>query len=60
MALCGTTVVVDPRGVTRALTNVLRNAVQHTGQGGRVELSTVAREERVVVDVADGCDGIPR
>ena len=60
VALCGTTVVVDPRGVTRALTNVLRNAVQHTGQGGRVELSTVAREERVVVDVADGCHGIPR
>ena len=33
MALCGATVVVDPRGVTRALTNVLRNAVQHTRPG---------------------------
>ena len=59
VALCGATVVVDPRGVTRALTNVLRNAVQHTRAGGRVELSTVAGEERVEVDVADGCHGIP-
>jgi signal transduction histidine kinase len=57
--MSGVMVDVDPRGVTRALTNVLRNAVQHTGAGGTVEVSTVTRGERVEVDVADGCGGVP-
>ena len=56
--LAGATVLVDARAVTRALTNVLRNAVQHTA-GGRVEVSTVVRGQRVEADVADGCGGIP-
>lgn len=59
VSLAGATVDVDPRAVTRAVTNVLRNALQHTPDGGRVEVSTVTRGGRVDVDVADGCDGIP-
>ncbi|MGB7817399.1 MAG: HAMP domain-containing sensor histidine kinase [Ornithinibacter sp.] len=57
--LSGAVVDVDARGVTRAVTNMLRNAVQHTSAGGRVQVCTVARGPRVEVDVTDGCGGIP-
>ncbi|HYN66623.1 MAG TPA: HAMP domain-containing sensor histidine kinase [Ornithinibacter sp.] len=59
VALGGSTVDVDPGAMTRAVTNVLRNAVQHTPAGGLVEVSTVAGSGRVEVRVADGCGGIP-
>jgi signal transduction histidine kinase len=59
VGLGGATVDVDPGAMTRAVTNVLRNAVQHTPAGGRVEVSTVAGWEQVEVRVADGCGGIP-
>jgi len=59
VALEGATVDVDPGAVTRAVTNVLRNAVQHTPAGGRVEVSTMAAHERAEVHVTDGCGGIP-
>ena len=49
--LSGAVVDVDARGVTRAVTNMLRNAVQHTSAGGRVQVCTVARGSRVEVDV---------
>lgn len=57
--LSGATVEVDPRAVTRAVSNVLRNAVQHTPPGGRVSVSTATRAGVVEVGVADGCGGIP-
>lgn len=57
--LSGATVEVDPRAVTRAVTNVLRNAVQHTPSGGRVSVTTTTRAGVVEVGVADGCGGIP-
>lgn len=56
--LAGVAVEVDPRAVTRAVTNVLRNALQHTPAGGRVLVTTQVRDGRVVVDVSDGCGGI--
>lgn len=58
-ALAGAVADVDVRGVTRAVTNLLRNAVQHTPRGGRVEVRTRVLGERVEVAVADGCGGIP-
>ena len=58
-ALAGSLAEVDVRGVTRAVTNLLRNAVQHTPRGGRVEVRTRVLGERVEVAVADGCGGIP-
>ncbi|GAA4393488.1 hypothetical protein GCM10023153_13510 [Ornithinibacter aureus] len=56
--LAGVTVEVDPRAVTRAVTNVLRNALQHTPAGGRVIVTTQVRGGQVLVDVSDGCGGI--
>jgi signal transduction histidine kinase len=57
--LAGSLVDVDARGVTRAVTNVLRNAVQHTPDGGRVEVRTTSRDGTASVEVSDGCGGIP-
>jgi signal transduction histidine kinase len=58
-ALSGSVLELDARGVTRAVTNLLRNAVQHTPSGGRVEICTHTAGERVEVEVSDGCGGIP-
>jgi signal transduction histidine kinase len=58
-ALSGSTLELDPGGVTRAVTNLLRNAVQHTASGGQVEVCTRAVPGRVEVAVSDGCGGIP-
>jgi signal transduction histidine kinase len=57
--LAGAVLDLDARAVTRAVTNLLRNAVQHTPPGGRVEVSTRSGAGGVEVTVADGCGGIP-
>ncbi|MGL5929821.1 MAG: sensor histidine kinase [Dermatophilaceae bacterium] len=58
-ALSGSVVTGDARDLTRAVTNVLRNAVQHTPAGLSVEVRTVIGVGTVAVEVADGCGGIP-
>lgn len=57
--LAGATVVGDAGALTRAVTNIVRNAVQHTPAGGTVRVETLRRDGRVVVEVADGCGGLP-
>ncbi len=60
----GPVVVVDPEQVTRALRNVVRNALQYTPEGGRVTISTSIQEARdrswATVAVADTGMGIPQ
>ena len=48
----------DPASLGRALTNLVRNAVQHTPPGGQVVIDVDARPVPVV-RVRDGCGGIP-
>jgi signal transduction histidine kinase len=50
----------DADELTRAVTNLVDNAIRHTGAGGAVELS-VDRETdgRIRLAVTDGCGGIP-
>jgi signal transduction histidine kinase len=50
----------DADELTRAVTNLVGNAIRHTAPGGTVELA-VGREAdgRVRVAVTDGCGGIP-
>ncbi|WP_329000704.1 HAMP domain-containing histidine kinase [Kribbella sp. NBC_00709] len=50
----------DPDELTRAVTNLVGNAIRHTERGGTVTLS-VDRESdgRVRLAVTDGCGGIP-
>jgi signal transduction histidine kinase len=50
----------DPDELTRAVTNLVGNAIRHTAPGGTVTLA-VDREDdgRVRLAVTDGCGGIP-
>ena len=54
----GGTVVADPMLLRRALTNLLSNALAHTGRGGRIELSATSGAEGVTLSVRDSGVGI--
>ncbi|WP_204133473.1 sensor histidine kinase KdpD [Phycicoccus sp. CSK15P-2] len=56
--LAGEVVLGEARALTRAVSNVVRNAVQHTPAGGTVTVRTAAGDGQVVVEVADGCGGL--
>ncbi len=51
-------VVADPLLLRRALTNLLSNALAHTGRGGRIELSALHSPEGVALSVRDTGSGI--
>jgi signal transduction histidine kinase len=52
-------VMVDRQLLTAALANLLQNALKFTAPGSRVSLVVRATDERVVVEVADECGGLP-
>jgi signal transduction histidine kinase len=43
----------------RAVHNLLDNAIRHTPRGGQVRVEARAEGDLAVLDVADGCGGIP-
>jgi signal transduction histidine kinase len=49
----------DPRELSRALTNLLTNAIRYTPAGGCVHVEATAEADDAVLTVADGCGGIP-
>lgn len=49
----------DVRELTRAVANLVGNALRHTPAGGGVEVAVTARADLAVVGVADACGGIP-
>lgn len=49
----------DGDELARALANLVSNAVRHTAPGGTVAVRGATGVDRVVLDVADGCGGIP-
>jgi signal transduction histidine kinase len=49
----------DARELSRALGNLLLNAIQHTPDGGSVRVTASAEADGALVTVADGCGGIP-
>jgi signal transduction histidine kinase len=49
----------DPRELSRALTNLLANAIRHTPPGGCVQVEARREDEDALLAVADGCGGIP-
>jgi signal transduction histidine kinase len=53
------TVRADPRELSRALTNLLANAIRHTPPGGSVYVEAQPEHDEAVLTVADGCGGIP-
>jgi signal transduction histidine kinase len=52
-------VYADPRELSRALSNLVTNAIRHTPEGGRVRVTAAAEAGEVLITVADGCGGIP-
>jgi signal transduction histidine kinase len=53
------TVRADPRELSRALTNLLGNAIRHTPPGGCVHVEARPQDGDALLAVADGCGGIP-
>jgi signal transduction histidine kinase len=53
------TVHVDQRLVRSALTNLVRNAVKFSHEGGAVVVRARGSDERVVIEVEDSCGGLP-
>jgi two-component system OmpR family sensor kinase len=58
-AVADGTVEVDPDALAQAVRNLTRNAVEHTSTGGSVQLSALARGDRVEFAVEDDGPGIP-
>ena len=52
-------VQADARELSRALANLLANAIRHTPDGGCVQVAASAEAGGVLMTVADGCGGIP-
>ena len=55
----GLVIAADSRELSRALANVLVNAIRHTPAGGEVGVSASARGDGAVITVTDQCGGIP-
>jgi signal transduction histidine kinase len=53
------TLLADPERLTQMLRNLVRNAVTHTRQGGRVEVRARSLGEWLEITVTDGGPGIP-
>jgi signal transduction histidine kinase len=59
-ALVAGTLAVDPEGLRAALDALLENAVKYTESGDTIELRSRASGLDVVIEVADGGEGVPR
>ena len=55
----GVLVRADPAGLSRAVANLVMNAIRHTPADGTVEITGRAVPDGVEVSVSDGCGGIP-
>jgi signal transduction histidine kinase len=55
----GLTMQADPKLLHSALSNLVRNAVKFTHQGGNLQLRAKAGGKRVTVQVEDECGGLP-
>jgi signal transduction histidine kinase len=52
-------IAADARELSRALANLMTNAIRHTPENGRVLVAATAEAGGVLMTVADGCGGIP-
>jgi signal transduction histidine kinase len=50
---------VDSREISRALTNLVTNAIRHTPPDGAVTVEAHTENDTAVISVADQCGGIP-
>lgn len=52
-------IAVDPDKIERILLNLISNAIKFTNPGGRVEVTVLAKEDKVDISVKDSGIGIP-
>ncbi|MBW2605127.1 MAG: HAMP domain-containing histidine kinase [Deltaproteobacteria bacterium] len=52
-------VVASPELLTRALANLVRNAVKYAGNAGPISVSAEKREDEVAIEVRDTGSGVP-
>jgi signal transduction histidine kinase len=52
-------IVVDRKVMVSALTNLLVNGVKFSREGGIVTIRSRSAEDRVLIEVDDGCGGLP-
>ena len=57
--LSGRLVSIDRTRIEQVMNNLLQNAVEHTTEGGRIDVSVAEFDETVSVTVADTGEGIP-
>ena len=55
----GLTAFADPELITRALCNLLRNAVRYAGHCGPIKITAKTEKDEAVVDVIDSGPGVP-
>jgi signal transduction histidine kinase len=55
----GATLRADRRALGSALSNLLRNAVKFTREGGDIHLRAKASQGAVMIEVEDSCGGLP-
>jgi signal transduction histidine kinase len=55
----GTVVAVSAPEMTRAMRNLIDNAIRHTPSGGRVQVEVLGEDGSAFVAVTDSCGGIP-
>jgi len=58
-APAGLTIEADPRMLRSAVSNLLHNALKFTPENSSVTVTAAEVEGRVVIEVADGCGGLP-
>lgn len=51
--------MVDPREISRVLTNLVTNAIRHTPPDGTVTVEAHTDTDTAVINVSDQCGGIP-
>jgi signal transduction histidine kinase len=57
--ISGREVEIERDSMARAISNLISNAVSHTGEGGRVRVSARGQGDMVVVAVEDDGPGVP-
>jgi signal transduction histidine kinase len=55
----GLLIRADTRELSRALSNLVTNAVRHTPESGHVRVTATTEGDGVLMAVTDGCGGIP-
>ncbi|WP_223700480.1 ATP-binding protein [Sutcliffiella deserti] len=54
-----TTIIGDKAKITQVFNNIINNAIKYSPDGGRIEISVLDSEEKLIVDVKDEGIGIP-